>query len=313
MHEPRHILRAQQFSRAQMEGFFADADQLRADLENPHKREEFSDYLIDRVLFNIFYEPSTRTRMSFSAAAEYLGMRVVSTENAAEFSSHTKGETLEDTIRVFNEYQPAAIVLRHFDTGSARRAADVSDVPIINAGDGKGEHPTQALLDVYTIQRELGQIDGLNIVIGGDLAHGRTARSLAQILARFKQVHIIFVAPKQLRIDGEVTDYLTDHGVTYAETEDLAAALAEADVVYWTRIQKERFTDPKLFDKVRNRYVLNAETIAPLKADAIIMHPLPRTVEIATDLDDDPRAAYFRQTGNGLFMRMALLDWVCRP
>jgi len=306
--EPRHILSARQFDRGELERLFRDADQLRADLENPRTFGEFSDYLKDRLLFNIFYEPSTRTRMSFAAAAEYLGMRVVSTESAQEFTANAKGEVLEDTIRVINQYQPAAIVMRHHEAGAAETAASVSSVPIINAGDGSGEHPTQSLLDLYTIKRELGRLDDFNLLIGGDLAHGRTARSLAYLIALFDDIQIVFVSPKSLTIDNEIKAYLDEHDVAYTETTELEGPLGEADVVYWTRLQTERHAKPVK----QNEYQIDRSMMRRLKKDAVLMHPLPRVDEISAEADADPRAAYFRQAGNGLFIRMALLDWVCR-
>lgn len=309
----KHVLSVQQFEREQLEQFFRDADQLREDLDDPRKFGDFSDYLQNRLLFNIYYEPSTRTRMSFAAAAEYLGMRVVATEAAEEFSSSAKGETLEDSTRALCEYRPAAIVMRHHETGGAERAAAVSSVPIINAGDGKGEHPTQSLLDAYIIKRELGRLDDFTLLIGGDLAHGRTARSLAMLAPYFDNVNIIFVAPKNLRIDSGVRDFLDEYETSYEETEDLEASIGEADVVYWTRMQKERFDSAKEYAKVSDSYVIDSGLMRRMKKSAVLMHPLPRVNEITVDADADPRAAYFRQAGNGLFIRMALLDWVCRP
>lgn len=306
MTSPRHILSTEQFDRPWLEAMFKRANELRQDLSNPKQRQLLS----GKVLFSIFYEASTRTRVSFEAAAHDLGMAVVTTEDAKQFSSHAKGETLEDSIRVLCQYQPDAIVLRHFETGAAARAAKVSSVPIINAGDGKGEHPTQSLLDLYTIQHELGGIDGKKVIIGGDLAYGRTGRSLAKTLVNFKDVELIFVAPPEVPMGDDIKNFLKEHAVPFTETEDIAAALPQADVIYWTRLQWERFEDKSLFKKLQGRYTIGPEQLARMKVDAIIMHPLPRLDEISPAVDSDKRAAYFRQAGNGMFIRMALLEWV---
>jgi aspartate carbamoyltransferase catalytic subunit len=261
------------------------------------------------MLFSVFYEPSTRTRMSFSAAAQHLGMSVVVTENAKEFSSAIKGESLEDTIRVLGEYFPDVIALRHHENGAAERAAKVSTVPIINAGDGSGQHPTQALLDLYTIHQALGRIEDLTVVIGGDLAHGRTARSLAYLLAKFPRVRIRFVAPPDLRIGTDIKDHLAERQVPFTEEEALDDALRACDVVYWTRIQRERF-DATDQQEQPLRYVIGPREMALLGPRAILLHPLPRLDEIPVEVDADPRAWYFRQAGNGMVIRMALLEWM---
>ena len=244
--------------------------------------------------------------MSFGAAARHLGMEVVTTENAKDFSSAAKGETLEDTIRVMCEYYPDIIVLRHNDTDAAKHAARVSTVPIINAGDGMGQHPTQALLDLYTIYKELQRMAGLTVVMGGDLLHGRTVRSLSYLLAKFEGNKLIFVSPSSLRIGKDIKDYLKKHNIDFSETEDLHIAMKQADVIYWTRIQKERFDSSTL----ENTYTIGPKELKLMKPDAILMHPLPRVGEIEQAVDKDPRAAYFRQAGNGMFVRMALLEWV---
>ncbi len=228
---------------------------------------------------------------------------MISTENAGEYSSAIKGETLEDTIRTVNAYADA-VVIRHKETGAADRAAAVSTVPIINAGDGKGEHPTQALLDLYTIQREKGRLDSLRIVIGGDLAHGRTARSLAQVVSLYRGNHITFVSVPELQIGDDIKLYLSRHGTTHHETDNLLAALKDADVVYWTRLQKERLSNPAL----ESSFVIDEKALKAMPKDTVIMHPLPRVKEIAAAVDTDPRAAYFRQVENGLYIRMALFD-----
>jgi aspartate carbamoyltransferase catalytic subunit len=200
------------------------------------------------------------------------------------------------------------IVLRHFQSGSAKRAAAAASVPIINAGDGAGQHPTQALLDVYTIKREIGRLENFSIGLVGDLANGRTVRSLAYLLSMYPGVKMYFVAPEVVRMKEDIKDYLTRKGIEWKEVEDLAAVAGQVDVLYQTRIQKERFLD-RLEDyaAARGKYIIDKQLLGTLKRDAVIMHPLPRVDEITTDVDDDPRAAYFRQAKNGLYIRMALL------
>jgi aspartate carbamoyltransferase catalytic subunit len=238
-----------------------------------------------------------------------LGGRTIGTDNAREFSSVAKGETLEDTIRIVAGYADV-IVLRHHEEGAARRAAVVSDVPVINGGDGKGQHPTQSLLDLYTIRDELGRVDGVRVAMVGDLFNGRTARSLAYLLTRYRDVEIWFVAPAQVAMRRDIKDQLDEHGVRWHETDDLDAVLPRVDVVYQTRIQKERFTDEAAYQAVKGVYVIDRDAMRRLGPSAIVMHPLPRLDEIAHDVDDDPRAAYFRQARNGVQVRMALLDMV---
>jgi aspartate carbamoyltransferase catalytic subunit len=238
-----------------------------------------------------------------------LGGRTIGTDNAREFSSAAKGETLEDTMRIVSGYADV-IVLRHNEEGAARRAAAVSSVPVINAGDGPGQHPTQALLDLYTIRTELGHVDGLRIALVGDLANGRTVRSLTYLLSKFRDVAVCFVAPPQVAMRQDLKDHLDEHHVPWAETRDLGSVLPKVDVVYQTRIQKERFTSEAAYLEVKGVYRIDAQTMSLLRKDAIVMHPLPRVDEIAPEVDADPRAAYFRQARNGLFIRMALLDKV---
>lgn len=301
-----HILSAQQFDTEQLDEIFRSADHFREAVSHDHGRRQLIARYTGEQLLNLFYEPSTRTRVSFGLAARRLGMGVEGTENAREFSSTAKGETLEDTIRVMDEYQPSIVVLRHHETGAADRAAAVSRVPIINAGDGKGEHPTQAVLDLYTVQEQKGRLNDLTVVIGGDLAHGRTARSLAKLLALYSNNNIRFVSTPDLQIGEDIKTYLEDHGVDHEETSDMYSALRGADVVYWTRLQKERLDD----DSVGNNFVIDSTALEVLPDDAIIMHPLPRIDEIHQTVDHDPRAVYFRQAGNGMYIRMALIDRV---
>jgi len=266
----------------------------------------------NRIMATLFYEPSTRTRFSFETAMHRLGGHVISTENAAEFSSVAKGETLEDTIRILNGYADV-IVIRHKEVGSAKRAAAVSRVPIINAGDGAGQHPTQALLDLYTIRKEIGSINGLRIAMVGDLAQGRTVRSLAYLLSKFRGVTMYFVAPPLLKMKEDILEHLRERNVTFVEETALDKVLPEVDVVYQTRVQKERFGDRIAdYEMCRGVYIINQDTLRLMKPKSIIMHPLPRLDEITMEVDEDPRAAYFRQAQNGLYVRMALLTQVLK-
>jgi aspartate carbamoyltransferase catalytic subunit len=300
-----HVVEAQQFDRPTLEEVFRLSNEMEQLV-----RQGGDTRCVGRIMATLFYEPSTRTRFSFEAAMLRLGGQVITTENAGEFSSVAKGETLEDTIRILNGYADV-IVVRHYEVGAAQRAAKVSAVPVINAGDGPGQHPTQALLDLYTIQRELGRVDGLQVAMVGDLANGRTVRSLAYLLGKFRDVRIRFVAPPLLRMKPDILEYLQERGVAYSEEESLERVLPEVDVVYQTRIQKERFGDRLAdYESCRGLYVINRASLDLLKPSAIIMHPLPRVDEITMDVDDDPRAAYFRQAQNGLYVRMALLALV---
>ena len=297
----RHVIESQQFSRPILEELFARSEEIKRE---PHR---FMTRLNGQVMAALFYEPSTRTRLSFEAAMMRLGGWTMGTDNAREFSSSAKGETLEDTIRIVSGYADV-IVLRHSEEGAARRAASVSSVPIINAGDGPGQHPTQALLDLYTIKDELSRIDGIKVAMVGDLANGRTVRSLTYLLSKFKEIKVWFVAPPAVAMRADLKAHLDDHHVPWVETEDLDAVLPEVDVVYMTRIQKERFPDPAAYNAVKGVYRIDQSSLALMRKYAIVMHPLPRVDEIAPEVDDDPRAAYFRQARNGLHVRMALLD-----
>ena len=301
-----HILEAQQFDRATMAEIFEVAREMEQVVQHYG-----SNLLARRVMASLFYEPSTRTRLSFESAMTRLGGDVVTTESAQEFSSAAKGETLEDTIRIVAGYADV-IVLRHFESGASRRAAAVSPVPIINAGDGPGQHPTQALLDVYTIQREIGRLDGISIALVGDLANGRTVRSLCYLLAKFENPHIYFVAPSVVQMRDDIKDYLQRHHIRYEDADDLAEVATKADVIYQTRIQRERFGDRIAeYEEARGQYIIDRSILDCMQEHAIVMHPLPRVDEIvAEEVDGDPRAAYFRQAHNGLYIRMALLRLV---
>ncbi|HEY8740673.1 MAG TPA: aspartate carbamoyltransferase [Candidatus Dormibacteraeota bacterium] len=303
-----HVVESQQFDRPLLEQVFEVAEGM----------EEVAagggnDELHGRIMASLFYEPSTRTRLSFEAAMLRLGGGVLGTESASQFSSVAKGETLEDTVRIVSGYCDV-LVLRHFDVGASRRAAAVSTVPIINAGDGPGQHPTQALLDLYTIQKERGSLDGLRIAMVGDLANGRTVRSLSYLLSKFDDVHITFVAPPAVAMGADIKAHLDERGTPYEETVDLDSVLPEVDVVYQTRIQKERFADRMdEYRRVSGVYVMDGAALARMRPDAVLLHPLPRVGEIREEVDQDPRAAYFRQARNGLYIRMALLRMLLNP
>lgn len=304
----KHILSADQFDPSQLAQLFARADEFRKQDQTIAGRRKTQQLHQGRIMLSMFYEPSTRTRFSFEIAATKLGINVVGTENAAEFSSAAKGETIEDTVQVFNQYGLDVIVLRTKEDGHAARAASVSNVAIINGGDGKAEHPTQAVLDVYTIQEQLHRLENLRIVIGGDLAHGRTARSLAKLVSQYSGNHISFVSTPELQIGEDIKAYLRKSGTSFEETADMLGALKNTDVVYWTRLQLERHKGDQLLSVGQKHFMLDEVALAVLPKEAIILHPLPRNHEIPVSTDKDPRAKYFRQAGNGLYIRMAMLD-----
>ncbi len=306
--ELRHVVESQQFDRPLLEKIFSAAEEM-----EKIARLGGSDELKGRIMASLFYEPSTRTRLSFEAAMLRLGGEALGTESASEFSSVAKGETLEDTVQIVSAYCDV-IVLRHFDVGASKRAAAVSPVPVINAGDGPGQHPTQALLDLYTISKELGRVDGLRIAMVGDLANGRTVRSLSYLLSKYDGVELVFVAPAAVAMGRDIKAHLDERSVAYTETEDLDAVLPEVDVVYQTRIQKERFGNKLAqYRRVAGVYVMDERSMSLMRPEAVLMHPLPRVGEISPEVDKDPRAAYFRQARNGLFIRMALLHMLLNP
>jgi aspartate carbamoyltransferase catalytic subunit len=293
-----HVIESQQFTVPLLMELFARTRQM----EQVVARGGTRDYS-GKVMASLFYAPSTRTRFSFEAAMYRLGGRVMSTEHARVFSSEIEGEQLEDTIRIISSYSDV-IVLRHTEEGGARRAARVSRVPVINAGDGGGgQHPTQALLDLYTIYRERRALDGLTIAIVGDLDSGRTARSLAYLLSKFERVKIYFVGPREVQMRQDILDHLDEHDVWYDLASDVSPIAGEVDVIYQTRIRPDRVEDRAAL----GRYTIDERLLRRMKADAMILHPLPRTVEIDKAVDNDPRALYFKQATNGLFIRMALL------
>ena len=299
----KDILSVKQFSREDLESVFAVAHEMRIMVE----RVGTFDLLKGKILANLFYEPSTRTSSSFTSAMERLGGSVIPI-NEVKYSSVSKGESLPDTVRTLECYADV-IVLRHPEVGSAAIAAKAARKPVINAGDGIGEHPTQALLDAFTIREEIGHLDGLTVTLLGDLKHGRTVHSLARLLSLYK-VRLNYVAPDILRMPAELVDELKARRLEQAEFSTLDKALPETDVLYVTRVQKERFADEATYESVKGAYVIDPTIMRAAKERMIVMHPLPRVGEIAPEFDDDPRAAYFRQMEYGLYIRMALLAMV---
>lgn len=304
----RHVISASQFDTKTISALFGETNKIKNGKNNKQA-------LSGKILASLFYEPSTRTRLSFEAAMLRLGGKVISTENAKEFSSVAKGETLADTIRVISSFCDV-VVLRHFQQGASEIAAQYSKVPIINAGDGNGEHPTQALLDLYTIFSKFPAKDwsssggNLTIAMIGDLANGRTIHSLSYLLSLYPKIKIIFVSPKALAIPNNLRDNLKQKNTSFVEIENLKEGLDLADVVYQTRIQKERFKSTSDYKKYFGKYIIDKNSLKFLKKKAVIMHPLPRINEIAPEVDSDKRAIYFEQAQNGLYIRMALLLWL---
>ncbi|MDI6902565.1 MAG: aspartate carbamoyltransferase [Methanocellales archaeon] len=301
MFTKRHIISMRDFSRAEIDHILQRAEAL-----EPFASKKKSDLLAGKILAMLFYEPSTRTRLSFETAMRRLGGEAISMVST-EASSAAKGEMLADTIRVVGEYADV-IVLRHPKEGSARMAAEISKVPIINAGDGAGHHPTQTLLDLYTIKRE-SHLRNLNIVLIGDLKYGRTIHSLAYALSLY-DAKISLVSPEQLQMPSEIKDDLKKRGIDVYETTKLEDVVADADVLYVTRIQKERFPDPSEYQKVAGSYRISTESLKNCKDDMIIMHPLPRVDEIDVDVDSTKHAKYFKQAFYGIPVRMAVLSLV---
>jgi aspartate carbamoyltransferase catalytic subunit len=300
----KDILSVKQFSHADLKYVFGVAHEMRGMVE----RIGTFDLLKGKILANLFYEPSTRTSSSFTAAMERLGGSVIPISEV-KYSSVSKGESLPDTIRTLECYADV-IVLRHPETGSAALAAKYARKPIINAGDGVGEHPTQALLDAFTIMEELGRLDNLTVTMLGDLKYGRTVHSLARLLSNFSGIKLNYVSPEILRMPREVIEEVGERGIPQAEFHSLDEALPVSDVLYVTRVQKERFEDPAVYESVKGAFVIDPDVMKAARHDMIVMHPLPRVGEISVDFDDDPRAAYFRQMEYGLYVRMALLAMV---
>ena len=294
------VISVNQFSRDNLTYIFGVADEMRAIV----RRVGSTDLLKGHVLACVFYEPSTRTSSSFIAAMSRLGGTVIPI-NEVRYSSVTKGESLPDTIRTLESYADV-IVLRHPEMGASEVAAEYARKPIINAGDGVGEHPTQALLDLYTIRSELGGIDGLHVAMVGDLRYGRTVHSLSRLLCRY-DVRMTFVSPEILRLPLDVMNEVKGQGKAVNETYDVHEVISDADVLYVTRVQRERFADQAQYEEVKDFYVITPELMENAKEKMVIMHPLPRVGEISYAIDDDPRAAYFRQMEIGMYIRMALL------
>jgi aspartate carbamoyltransferase catalytic subunit len=298
----KHVLSVKQFTdKALLRDLFDSAAKFQA-----LKPSKYPKPLRNLTLATIFYEPSTRTRLSFETAIQNLGGQLITTESAGQFSSAIKGESLEDTIRVINAYADG-IILRHHKTGAAEQAAAVSKVPIINAGDDVGEHPTQALLDAYSIYKARGKIDGLKIALVGDLLHSRTVHSLAQLLTLY-DVELYLISPGNLKLPKTYLEPSNKRPVTYTEMDSWKGIIGSIDVLYMTRIPKERFESLAEYQAHKDSFILTPSDVAQMKKDAVILHPLPRNNEIDPAVDNDPRAQYFEQVRNGLFLRMALLD-----
>ena len=300
----KNILSVKQFSRADLDTIFSVAHDMRTMVEHVGT----FDLLKGKILANLFYEPSTRTQSSFMAAMQRQGGAVIPISEV-RYSSVAKGETLPDTVRTLACYADV-IVIRHPEVGSAALAAQYAGKPVINAGDGPGEHPTQALLDMFTIREELGRVDDLTVTMLGDLKYGRTVHSLSRLLGQFDRIKLNYVSPEILRMPRDVVDEVAQKGIPQKEYTTLDKPLPETDVLYVTRVQRERFEDAAVYDKVKDAYVITPEVMKPAKKDMVVLHPLPRISEISMEFDADPRAAYFRQMEYGLYVRMALLAMV---
>lgn len=298
------VISVKQFSPALLDHVFNLADEMRVLVE----RFGSADLLQGKIMANLFYEPSTRTSSSFMGAMMRLGGQVIPI-NSVTYSSVSKGESLGDTVRTLECYADV-IVLRHYEVGAAKEAAYWATKPIINAGDGVGEHPTQALLDAYTIKRELGRLDNLSVALIGDLRFGRTVHSLTRLLTQNPDITFRFVSPKLLRLPEEIRDELDAANISYSEHENLSEVISDIDVMYVTRVQKERFTDLDDYERLKHFYMITPEILSNAQDHTIVMHPFPRVGEIVIEVDEDPRAAYFRQVQNGLYVRMAVLAGV---
>jgi aspartate carbamoyltransferase catalytic subunit len=300
----QHILNTKQF-------FFNDVEKILSrttDMEQDYKKGSVKQILHDKIVACIFFEPSTRTRLSFETAALKLGARIISAENATENSSAFKGETIEDTTKILCSYADI-VVIRHREVGALEKAAKVASKPLLNAGDGANQHPTQGFLDLYTIKKEHGRLNNLSIAFVGDVLNSRTLRSLVPLLMLYPDNTFYFISPKELALPEEYRKYLLDQKVNFIEGHDLDEVLPKVDILYMTRVQKERFDNIADYEKVKDSFLLKMEHMAKLNKGAIIMHPLPRVNEIDPQIDADPRAAYFRQAQNGLYTRMALLAY----
>jgi len=297
----KDILSVNQFDKAGLSYIFTRAEEMAEMVDQAGSCDLLKGY----VQACVFYEPSTRTSASFIGAMERLGGSTIPITQGIQYSSVSKGESLVDTMLTLEKYADI-IVLRHPEIGSAAQAAKYASVPIINAGDGAGEHPTQALLDLYTIRKEFGRIDGLKVAMLGDLRNGRTVHSLTKLLENY-DVSLRYVSPDTLRLPLNLMNELINKGIDVRETDHVEDVISDVDVLYVTRIQKERFTDMAHYEEVKNYFEITEEVMTHAKKDMIVMHPLPRVGEIHYKVDRDPRAAYFRQVRNGMFVRMALL------
>jgi aspartate carbamoyltransferase catalytic subunit len=338
-----HILSARQFTPEYQEQLYHEAEELGSRLNYYEDYRLLAQKHLGLVVATMFYEPSTRTKMSFDSAAQRLGASVIGTENASYFSSAIKGETLEDTTKTVARLADV-MVLRHPETGSAEIAAAQNVIPIINGGDGKGEHPTQALLDLHTIRKEKGRLNDLTVVIGGDLKRGRTARSLALMLSQYDNNQMRFVSTPEYQIGSDIKDHILASGTKIEETDDMYSAFEGADAIYWTRLQRERSGEqtkeddipifpalpatteeaveilrsqmdyvmakliPKPAEMQASHFIIGQAELQTMDEQTILMHPLPRVDEIHQTVDSDPRAKYFEQVENGLHVRMAILD-----
>ena len=299
----KDILHGNQFSKEDIDTILQVAAGFEKDLQN----QDSLSLLQGKIMAALFFEPSTRTRLSFETAMLRLGGGVISVASA-ESSSVAKGETVVDTAQTVAQYADV-IVMRHPRIGSAKEAADAVSIPVLNGGDGAGQHPTQALQDIYTIQKEVGSLNDLSISLVGDLKNGRTVHALVELLSLFK-ARLFLVSPALLRMPEEISSRLKAKGLAIIETEDMAEAASQSDLVYMTRIQKERFANISDYEAVKGSYIINAKFLEGLKKKITILHPLPRVDEIHPEVDAYPGAAYFRQVRNGVYVRMALLAMV---
>lgn len=277
------------------------------ELAQDFEKNKFQPILHDKIIASLFFEPSTRTRLSFETAANRLGARVIGFADAGN-TSVTKGETLNDTIKMVSNYVDL-IIMRHPLEGSARFASEIASVPVVNAGDGANQHPSQTLLDLYTIKQTQGRLDHININMVGDLKYGRTVHSLLQALSHFSP-HFTFTAPDELKMPQEYKDFLDKKGIAYTETRELDSNINHCDILYMTRVQQERFNDPMEYEKVKNVYNLNAAMLKNAKPNMKILHPLPRVNEISRDVDNTEHACYFKQAENGMYVRMAIIAYL---
>jgi aspartate carbamoyltransferase catalytic subunit len=299
----KDIISTEMFTRDDIALIFECADEMRTVVE----KSGGNDILRGKVLAALFYEPSSRTFASFITAMQRLGGGIIPL-NGMKHTSVAKGETLEDTVGVFEQFSDV-IVIRHPESGAAAAAARASSHPVINAGDGPHEHPTQALLDVYTIHQHFRSIDDLTITLVGDLLYGRTVHSLMNLLFLYHPKTIVLVSPSQLKMPAEYNREAKKHAIAIHETDSLDSVVGETDVLYVTRVQKERFDDLSIYKTLKHRFVIGRQTMKLLKKDAVLMHPLPRVGEIASEVDDDTRSIYLsEQVKNGVYVRMALLS-----